>query len=120
MAGVQVVVNATRGCQMANDLVQRCADTGIGGQCGVKCPRSSGKRLTGKPRMRTGSVMSRNAKVECLPEKILGHSESWPRENSKGEKCALCEELKAMIRISDESGKEFWICLRCDRLIDWR
>ena len=35
-------------------------------------------------------------------------------------KCALCKELRGVVKISDPEGLELRICLRCDRLIDWR
>lgn len=34
--------------------------------------------------------------------------------------CDLCRELRGTVRIQDAEGKEVRICLRCDRLIDWR
>ena len=41
-------------------------------------------------------------------------------ENARGSSCAFCKELKASIRIEDSRSAEIWICLRCDRLIDWQ
>lgn len=47
-------------------------------------------------------------------------SEKFGKPNMKGGKCAFCGELKGMIRIQDADGVELWICLRCDRLVDWQ
>jgi len=41
-------------------------------------------------------------------------------ENARGGKCGLCRELKASIMIEDSRGVDVWICMRCDRLIDWQ
>ena len=34
--------------------------------------------------------------------------------------CALCRELPGNVRIADAEGRQLRICLRCDRLIEWR
>jgi len=47
-------------------------------------------------------------------------SREFGKPNKKGEKCAFCQELKGVIRINDIKGVELWICLRCDRLVDWQ
>ena len=44
----------------------------------------------------------------------------WILPNRQGEKCAVCRELKGVVQIEDCLKKEYWICLRCDRQIDWR
>lgn len=59
--------------------------------------------------------MERQMKKEIGMSKI----EQVP-ENARGGSCAFCRELRASIRIEDSRGAEIWICLRCDRLIDWQ
>lgn len=38
---------------------------------------------------------------------------------ARGDKCALCRERKAFVRIVDDKGVEYWICHVCNRLIQW-
>lgn len=45
--------------------------------------------------------------------------DSWAKPNTKGDKCSFCKELRGCVRVSDVQGLLYWICLRCDRLVNW-
>ena len=46
-------------------------------------------------------------------------SQTAEKKNT-GLSCALCRELPGSIRVVDAKGRQLRICLKCDRLIEWR
>ena len=47
-------------------------------------------------------------------------SDEGKNRDSESQRCALCGELSGSIRVKDSEGREVRICMRCNRMIDWR